>query len=352
MKTILLLCGLIVGFGSMAQVHRPGIPDEWRKGIISDGFVYEDSPYRECHASTVVETPTGLVAAWFGGTREGNNDVCIYLSHYSEGKWSTPFMAADGFINDSTRYACYNPVLYQVPGGELLLFYKIGPNVQGWTGWMKRSNDNGRSWTKATQLPDGILGPIRNQAYLADGILICPSSTEKGGWKVHFEFTEDNGKTWSRGPDLNDGKSISGIQPAILRQDANTLQALCRSQDRTINETWSYDNGKTWSPLQQTSMPNNNSGIDAITLKDGRHLLVYNNVKPPESEKEGWGARSPLNVAISQDGKKWDPLLVLENDPGLEFSYPFVIQAEDGKIHITYTWKRRRIKHVVLDPPQ
>jgi alpha-L-rhamnosidase len=352
MKKILLSFCLIAGLGSIAQVHRPGIPDEWRKGIIADGFIYEDAPYRECHASTVVETPTGLVAAWFGGTREGNNDVCIYLSHYGEGKWSTPVMAADGFINDSTRYACYNPVLYQVPGGELLLFYKIGPNVQGWTGWMKRSNDNGMSWTIATQLPDGILGPIRNQAYLADGILICPSSTEKGGWKVHFEFTEDNGKTWSRGPDLNDGKSISGIQPAILRHDANTLQALCRSQDRTINETWSKDNGKTWSLLKQTFMPNNNSGIDAITLKDGRHLLVYNNVTPPESEKEGWGARSPLNVAISQNGENWDPLLVLENEPGVEFSYPFVIQTEDGKIHITYTWKRRRIKHVILDPPQ
>jgi alpha-L-rhamnosidase len=240
-------------------------------------------------------------------------------------------------------------VLYLAANGELLLFYKIGPNVQAWTAWMKRSNDNGLTWSNPEALPEGILGPIRNQPFLADGLLICPSSTEKGGWKVHFEFTADNGKTWSKGPDLNDANPITGIQPTILRHDAKTLQALCRSQNRTINETWSYDNGRTWSALKQTEMPNNNSGIDAITLKDGRHLLVYNNVKPPASEKEGWGGRSPLNVAISNDGKTWEPYAILENEQGAEFSYPFVIQTADGKVHISYTWKRKKIKHVVLD---
>jgi predicted neuraminidase len=118
------------------------------------------------------------------------------------------------------------------------------------------------------------------------------------------------------------------------------LQALTRSQNGTANETWSYNNGKTWTPLKQTSLINNNSGIDAITLQDGRHLLVYNNCKAP--------SRSPLNVAISKDGKNWEPLLELENEVGAEFSYPYVIQTADEKIHITYTWKRKKIKHVVL----
>jgi alpha-L-rhamnosidase len=126
----------------------------------------------------------------------------------------------------------------------------------------------------------------------------------------------------------------------MLRHSDQILQALTRSQNGTANETWSYNNGKTWTPLQQTSLINNNSGIDAITLKDGRHLLVYNNCKAP--------SRSPLNVAISKDGKNWDPLLALENEVGAEFSYPYVIQTADKKIHITYTWKRKKIKHVVL----
>jgi predicted neuraminidase len=95
--------------------------------------------------------------------------------------------------------------------------------------------------------------------------------------------------------------------------------------------------------LRFTALPNPNSGIDAITLADGRHLLVYNH----SSQNK---VRTPLNVAISTDGKNWIQILTLEDEPGAQFSYPAVIQSSDGMVHITYTWKRFRIKHVVLDP--
>ena len=308
--------------------------------VSSTQFIYDTASFASCHASTIVETPKGILAAWFGGKFEGDKDVNIYASWFINNKWSEPFQIADGFINDSIRYACYNPVLFLTSKNELLLFYKIGPNVQGWTGWMKRSTNYGVTWSKPERLPDGILGPIRNQPYEIDGMLICPSSTEKNGWKVHFEYTTNNGKSWTRGPDLNDANPITGIQPAILRHGDQLLQALTRSQNGTVNETWSYDNGKIWAPLQQTNLINNNSSIDAITLQDGRHLLVYNHCSAP--------SRSPLNVAISKDGKNWEPLLVLEKEVSAEFSYPYVIQTADQKIHITYTWKRKKIKHVVL----
>ena len=308
--------------------------------VSSSQFIYDTASFASCHASTIVETPKGIMAAWFGGKFEGDRDVNIYASWFINNRWSTPTLIADGFINDSIRYACYNPVLFLTSKNELLLFYKIGPNVQGWTGWMKRSTNYGVTWSKPERLPDGILGPIRNQPYEIDGMLVCPSSTEKNGWKVHFEYTPDAGKTWTKGPDLNDANPITGIQPTMLRHSNQILQALTRSQNGTANETWSYDNGKTWSALKQTGLINNNSGIDAITLQDGRHLLVYNNCKAP--------SRSPLNVAISKDGKNWEPLLELENEVGAEFSYPYVIQTADQKIHITYTWKRKKIKHVVL----
>jgi predicted neuraminidase len=303
-------------------------------------FIYDTASFASCHASTIVETPKGIMTAWFGGKFEGDKDVNIYASWFINNKWSEPFQIADGFINDSIRYACYNPVLFLTSKNELLLFYKIGPNVQGWTGWMKRSTNYGVTWSAPERLPDGILGPIRNQPYEINGMLVCPSSTEKYGWKVHFEYTSDAGKTWTKGPDLNDANPITGIQPAVLNHKRGVLQALTRSQNGTANETWSYDNGKTWTPLTQTGLINNNSGIDAITLQDGRHLLVYNNCKAP--------GRSPLNVAISKDGEKWEPILELENEIGAEFSYPYVIQTADQKIHITYTWKRKKIKHVVL----
>lgn len=348
MRTLIIIFLISIVNSSFSQTEYSSVAGKNKNRVLSSRFIYDSASFPACHGSTIVETQSGLIAAWFGGEYEGHKDVNIYASRFVKGKWTPPVVIADGYINDTSRYACYNPVLFLAKNNELLLFYKIGPYVQGWTGWMKRSSDFGITWSAPEALPIGILGPVRNQPYFADGLLICPSSTEKGGWKVHFEFTTDNGRSWYRGPDLNDAIKITGIQPSILRHSEKTLQALTRSQDGTINETWSNDNGRTWSELQQTSMPNNNSGIAAITLTDGRQLLVYNHVKPSANSTEGLGVRSPLNVAISNDGKIWEPYAVLEDEVGAEFSYPYAIQSKNGKVHITYTWKRKRIKHVVL----
>ncbi len=89
-----------------------------------------------------------------------------------------------------------------------------------------------------------------------------------------------------------------------------------------------------------TALPNPNSGTDAVTLKDGRHLLVYNHTAK---------GRSPLNLAVSREGAAWEAALILESTVG-EYSYPAIIQTSDGLVHITYTWKRQKVKHVVVDP--
>jgi predicted neuraminidase len=334
----------------MMMFNQVSSQQTWKKGILVDEFIYDTASFPQAHSSTIVETPEGLVAAWFGGTKEGNKDVCIWTSHLQQGKWTAPAMVADGVLNDTTRYACYNPVLYQVPGGELLLFYKIGPNVAGWTGWMKRSKDNGHTWSKREALPEGYLGPIKNKPELIDGVLICPSSREVGGWRAVMEFTTDWGKTWSKSADINDGKTLQAIQPSILKHKDGSLQILCRSRNHTINESWSHDNGKTWTPLKASLLPNGNSGTDAVTLKDGRHLLVYNHVLPDSSWVKGKGPRTPLNVAISKDGINWFAALVLEDSPISQYSYPSVIQSKDGMIHIVYTWRRLKIKYVKIDP--
>jgi predicted neuraminidase len=180
---------------------------------------------------------------------------------------------------------------------------------------------------------------------LDDGDIVCPSSSEGDGWRVHFERTADLGKTWTRTPPVNDGKSIDAIQPSILVHDDKRLQALGRTRNQRIFHTWSEDGGKTWDEMTLTEMPNPNSGTDAVTLVDGRHLLVYNH--NPNNK-----GRSPLNVAISKDGLKWEAALELEKEPNVQFSYPAVIQTSDGLVHITYTWKRLRIKHVVVDPAE
>lgn len=324
-------------------------PAVWKKGIITDEFIFEKAPYPECHAATIAETKQGMVAAWFGGTKERNPDVCIWVSRKINGKWTDGVNVANGIQNDTLRYACWNPVLYQVPGGDLLLFYKIGPSPATWKGYMKTSRDGGITWSAQKSLPEGFLGPIKNKPVLLNnGSLVAPSSTEGGGWKVHFEISPDFGKTWKITAPAQDDKTIKPLQPTILLHKNGQIQALCRSQNRAILQTWSSDNGNTWSALEKTSLPNNNSGIDGVTLKDGRQLLVYNHVLPPGNETKG--ARTPLNVAISNDGKTWYAAEILEDSPISQYSYPSVIQTADGMVHVVYTWRRQRIKYVVIDP--
>jgi len=308
--------------------------------IESAAFIYESAPFPSCHASTLVETPQGIAAAWFGGTHEKHPDVAIWLSYYQNGTWSKPVEVANGIQGNGKRYPLWNPVLFQMPGKELILFYKDGPAPDEWWGMLKRSFDGGKTWSAAEQLPKDIYGPIKNKPeLLADGTLICPSSSEDHDWRLHMEFTKDAGKTWTRTDALNDGVTTSAIQPSILKLPGGKLQLVCRSENDFVLQSISSDQGKSWSALAPTTLLNPNSGIDAVTLKDGRHIIIYNNTKK---------GRSPLNVAISSDGQNWQDIAILENEPGGEFSYPAVIQAADGKVHITYTWKRKKIKHVVM----
>lgn len=317
-------------------------------GLIKRVFIYEKAPYPECHASTIVETPKGLVASWFGGTEEKHRDVGIWVSRFVDGKWTPSVEVANGVINSNKRFPTWNPVLHQVPGGRLLLFYKVGPSPSTWWGEVKRSKDDGVSWSAAEKLPKDIYGPIKNKAItLKDGTILSGSSTEHQGWRIHFERSSDQGSSWTSTGPTHDGKEVGAIQPTLLLHSDGRIQALNRTRGKgKIYETWSSDEGKTWTKLKATTLPNPGSGIDAVTLKDGRHLLVYNHV-----DKAGiaTGARSPLNVAISKDGKVWEAALVLENEKG-EFSYPAVIQTSDGLVHITYTWNRKKVRHVVVDP--
>ena len=327
-----------------------GVP--YRSPMVKSEFIFEQAPFPSCHASTIAETRNGLVAAWFGGTAERNPDVGIWFSRLENGKWSAPVEVANGTGFSTNRFPTWNPVLFQPEDGPLMLFYKVGPSPSAWWGMLITSDDSGKTWSAPQRLPDGILGPIKNKpVQLANGDILCPSSTEgDGGWRVHFERTSDFGKTWKATPPVNDGKEIRAIQPSILFHKRNlTLQALGRTSQDHLFETWSSDNGATWTKMQLMSLPNPNSGTDAVTLKDDRQLLVYNHNIRTGSNNKG---RSPLNVAVSNSGEDWSAALVLENDPNAPngFAYPAVIQTRDGLVHITYTWERKRIKHVVLDP--
>ena len=309
-------------------------------------FIGEHPKTPTAHASTIVETLTGLVAAWFGGTREGATDVGIWMSRMTNGSWSDAVEVANGIQPDGTRFPCYNPVLFRSRDDVLHLFYKVGPQPAKWWGMHRTSRDGGKTWSKGERLPKGIIGPVKNKpVMLRNGTIISGSSTESidatPTWRVHFEISRNNAKTWSRVvPAAATGPEIEAIQPSVLMYADGSLQALGRTRSSRLFETWSRDNGKTWTALALTTLPNPNAGADAVTLNDGRQLIVYNHSTT---------ARSPLNVALSRDGKNWNQVIVLEDAAG-EYSYPAVIQTGDGLVHITYTWHRQRIKHVVIDP--
>lgn len=307
-------------------------------------FIFDVAPTPCAHASTLAETRQGLVAAWFGGSYEGHDDVGIWLADKarSQTRWSEPRLVADGTQADGPRHPCWNPVLHQVPGGPLLLFYKVGPSPSRWWGMLTRSADAGRTWAPPQRLPDGILGPIKNKPVetAADGLLICPSSSEHRRWRVHIEYAYEDARRWTSGRPLNSGRSFAAIQPTLLVWPNGDYQLLCRSRQGVVAECRS-DDGQSWSAMRATALPNPDSGIDGVVLADGRGVLIYNH-----SARR----RTPLNVAVSDDeGRTWTPMLVLEHQAG-EFSYPAVISDTAGLVHITYTWNRQTIRHVILDP--
>lgn len=321
-------------------------------------FIYEEAPFPSCHASTIVETQPGeFLAAWFGGSAEGRPDVAIWAARKAAGKWSAPFELAR-----EPHIAAYNPVLFFSRNGVLWFYYKFGPSPSSWTAARRASRDRGLTWSPVEHLPAGLYGPIKDKPLvLPDGTIVSGTSVESyHSWACWVERSTDNGRTWTRHgpiaatpagprahtanaplppvPGVEEWNRTSGIiQPAIVPL-AGRLRMFVRST-RDIGRICyadSRDAGVTWTQAQPTSLPNPNSGIDAVALRDGRILLVYNHSE---------NGRTPLNLAVSRDGDHWKMFLALESDPG-EYSYPAIIQSADGNVHVTYTWNRRKIRHV------
>lgn len=324
------------------------MPAAAASAVLKKEFVDTTPPTANSHAATLVETSSGLLAAWFGGKHERDPSVGIWLARHERGHWSTPVEVANGVQPDGTRLPTWNPVLFQPRGGPLQLFYKVGPDPQHWWGMLKTSTDDGHHWSPARRLPDGVLGPIKDKpVQLADGSIVSPSSREDGRWRIHFERSTDGGEHWTVIDAIPNPHHIDAIQPSLLAWPDGRLQAIGRTKQNRLFNTWSRDGGRTWSALQLLHVRNPNSGFDAVMLTDGRALLVYN---PTRHGKNWWNGRGDLAVAISSDGTHWRKVLTLEHEPGAEFSYPAVIQTRDGLVHVLYTWKRLRIRHVVIDP--
>ena len=316
-------------------------------------FVFGDErPFAECHASTIVQTADGsLLCAWFGGTEEKDPDVSIWISRFDGEGWSEPARTAK--VGDTAHW---NPVLFRDENDTIFLFFKVGVAEVSWQTYWMQSADNGVTWSEPAELVPGDVGgrgPVKNKPIiLSDGAWLAPASTEvkqgrKEIWKAFADRSLDNGVTWQRSADFavpeeggRDYRGPGAIQPTFWQSPPGHVHALLRTGAGVVWRTDSEDGGLTWSEVRATELPNNNSGIDALHLGDGRVLLVYNPVG------RNWGARTPLDLAVSVDDcMTWRTIAHLEDDPDQdsEYSYPAIVRTTDG-IAISYTWQRERIR--------
>jgi predicted neuraminidase len=259
-------------------------------------FIFEKAPFPSCHASTLVEYEPGkLMAAWFGGKAEGTADVQIWSSTFDGGRWSDPKV-----LGTEPGQPCWNPVFFKTSKGNLNLWYKAGPKPETWTGFVRGSNDNGRTWSKPEMMPAGFWGPVRAKPIqLSNGTILAGTSVESyRNWTPFVDRSIDDGKTWTRSNAFNVPDKFGQIQPTLLESKAGTIVALMRSQSpRYICRAESTDGGATFSPAEPTIIPNPSAGIDVVKTTAGDVFLIHN---PTQL------SRTPISLARStDDGKTW-----------------------------------------------
>ncbi|MEM1785385.1 MAG: sialidase family protein [Candidatus Bathyarchaeia archaeon] len=314
-----------------------------------------------CHAPTICETFSGrFLLAFYAGQREGAPDSVIIGVH-KEGKvWGKPKI-----LVHVPRRAVVNPRLFQGPDEALWLLFGVNYGQHWCSGdtylFVKRSENGGKTWYDMELFWEqkGLLG--KNKPLHEGDLWLFPLELERT-WSATFLRSEDNGRTWELTGDLGYMAGAHLIQPAVVRLADGRLRAFMRSQEGWIFVSDSLDNGRTWSLPKPSSIPNNNSGLDALRTKSGLLLLACNPVglmPDPKPLEEGWperlalgfvrwGLRSPLVLKVScDDGETWPLEIVLEEGPG-EYSYPYLIEDVAGTIHLVYTYRRRAIAYIAV----
>ncbi len=314
--------------------------------MLVNEFIYPPKSVTEsCHASTVLPLSDGtVVAAWFGGSKEGNDDVKIWVSRRVNEKWEKPYSVSV----KGEELPHWNPVLFLKENGEIVLYFKYGKPIPKWVTYFAVSTDNGKTFSTPEILVkgdnDGGRGPVKNKAIrLSDGRVMAPASKESllGSWKCFVDISEDDGRTFTHSnfilrPKKN-SKTVNMIQPTLW-EDEKGIHALLRTNMGHIYRADSKDGGYTWCKAYETPLGNPNSGIDIVKLDNGTLVLIMNPIY------ENWGDRAPLVLLQSQNGgETFTELFTCEKTTGdHEFSYP-AITAIGNTLHITYTHEREGI---------
>lgn len=291
------------------------------------------------HCATLCQLPEGtLLAAWFGGTRELASDVVILGARLEPGAsdWSAPqvLVAVAG-------HALGQPVFLPLTEGRLRLFCNVVPPGERWTGaqpHFQDSADGGHSWGPLQALMDWPGLMFRSKPLHLPGRILLPAYDERE-WCSRMLISEDGGDTWRPGQRIV--SPPGNIHACLVELDDGRILAYLRTGGvgGVIWRTESVDGGESWSMPQPTAIPNPNAGLDLIRLHSGDLLLACNPVAR---------GRTPLALLRASAAENWGPPYALESGPG-EYSYPTLLQARDGTIHLVYTWRRERIQYASFD---
>ncbi len=307
-------------------------------------MLFPGTPERpSSHCSAIWEVAPGrLVAVWYAGTWEGEPDVAVMMAEYDQGSdtWSNHRV-----LVDTPGLPEGNPIIFTSRAGRMWLFYcTIVRTERGWDGTefkARYSDDGGKTWSEDIVFGEPLGTIPRNKpVFIGDRILVPlyhdPSCSS------FIYISEDDTATWRRGGCIRTRQIGGGcIQPAIIQQNSGRLVAFMRDcGGKHVWKSYSDDLGETWQPAVPTDLPNPDAATDVVKLASGTVLIAFNDT----TER-----RTPLSVGISDDdGETWPLKVDIETAEG-EYSYPAIIQASDGLIHLTYTYKREGIKHVTFD---
>ncbi len=339
--------------------YAPSTPVVDDKPFMVEEFINPDPGKGMVHVGSICELPDGrLIAAWYGGTREGAKDVAIFLAIKDPGhptRWSKPKRVVDRISASRELYRYIkkvgNPIIFAGSGDHLWLVY-VTISAGGWSGSslnVKVSSDAGATWNNSRRL---TLSPffniselVRNKPVpLSSGGFALPIYHECLGYFPEILWIQsgrEDGAIAFRKSRMTGGQSF--IQPSVVAYGPALATAFyrCRSDEKAVGVAVTKDAGVSWSEPQTLDLPNPDSAVDAILLSDHRILLAFN---------DSVQNRENLRLAVSNDrGADWVRIATIESTQGEKYSYPYMIRSQDGLIHLVYTWHRKRIKHVVFN---
>jgi predicted neuraminidase len=292
----------------------------------------------KCHAATVVQLPDdSLMCAYYAGAHAKARDVAIYgatLAPDAE-EWES-----QGVFADTPGFSEGNPVLDVDPEQKLWLYYVTMLGDRWDTCQIKYSHYNSVGWKPPMYLHHdwGWMTGCK-PIHLADGTILLPLYEESGS--AFVLISSDGGRTWESSNFITTDAGV--IQPTIAPLADGTLLMFLRTrepQDGTVWQSCSSDQGRTWSEPKRTSLYNPDARIDLTRLASGRLALAFNDAA---------ASRSPLTIALSEDEGATFPIRYDVETDAAEFSYPTLIQARDGLLHLVYTYRRTHIAHVAVD---